>query len=170
MSQGQPPRQLEEAEKDLKAAEAEHTRLSGAWQDYAGNPNKYRSILRTAAGRVRFQVPALLSPAAQPVPRQGVPQVVGSGGMLPNARCVTEFSGGSGQNARAYFDGLWALCGRLIRRQRAQVRGNGFIPPFLKKGKEEGRDKLALTRQKIQPHTIQTCTDDQGCDSAGGRV
>ena len=54
MSQGQPPRKLEEAEKDLKAAEAEQSRLSGAWADFANNPNKYRSVLRTAAGRVRY--------------------------------------------------------------------------------------------------------------------
>lgn len=55
MSPRQPPRQLEDAEKDLKAAEAEHARLSQAWESYSGNkPNKYRSALRTAAGRVRY--------------------------------------------------------------------------------------------------------------------
>jgi hypothetical protein len=55
MSQRQPPRQLEEAEKDLKAVEAEHARLSQAWKNYSGNnPNKYRSALRTSAGRVRY--------------------------------------------------------------------------------------------------------------------
>jgi hypothetical protein len=44
MSQRQPPRQLEDAEKDLKAAEAEHARLSQAWESYSGkNANSYRS-------------------------------------------------------------------------------------------------------------------------------
>jgi hypothetical protein len=55
MSLRQPPRQLEDAEKDLKAVEAEHARLSQAWENYSGNnPNKYRSALRTSAGRVRY--------------------------------------------------------------------------------------------------------------------
>lgn len=55
MSQRQPPRQLADAEKDLKAVEAEHARLSEAWESYSGsNPNKYRSVLRTSAGRVRY--------------------------------------------------------------------------------------------------------------------
>ena len=55
MSQRQPPRQLEDAEKDLQAVEAEHARLNQAWESSSGNnPKKYRSALRTSAGRVRY--------------------------------------------------------------------------------------------------------------------
>jgi hypothetical protein len=55
MNHGRPPRRLEDVEKDLQAAEAEHTRLSRLLENYSGNnPSKYRSSLRTAAGRVRY--------------------------------------------------------------------------------------------------------------------